>query len=76
MAVLEAGTYFGDLTLMLGERRTASVRTLGYAETFKLTAADFERIRQDYPELKDVMAKASQQRSGTMADLMLEGVVL
>jgi hypothetical protein len=75
-AVLEAGTYFGDLTLMLKERRTATVRSRGFTEMFQLTAADFERIRNSYPELRDVLTKASQERSGKMAELVMEGVVL
>jgi len=75
-ATLGAGTYFGDLTLMLGERRTATVRSRGFSETFQLSAAEFARIRAAYPELKDVMVKASQERSDTMAELVMEGVVL
>jgi len=75
-AVLTAGSYFGDLTLMLGERRTATVRSRDFTETFQLSASEFERIREAYPELREVMTKASQERSGSMAELMLEGVVL
>ena len=75
-AVLGPGTYFGDLTLMLGERRTATVRSRDFSETFHLSASDFDRIRKAYPELMEVMAKASAERSGTMAELVIEGVVL
>jgi CRP-like cAMP-binding protein len=74
--VLPAGSYFGDLTLMLGERRTATVRSRGFTETFQLSASDFERIREAYPELREVMTKASKERSSAMAELVLEGVVL
>jgi voltage-gated potassium channel len=75
-ATLGPGTYFGDLTLILGERRTASVRSREFVETFFLSAAEFERIREDYPELREVMTKASTERSDTMAELVMEGVVL
>jgi len=75
-ATLGAGTYFGDLTLMLGERRTATVRSRDFSETFQLSAAEFSRIKEAYPELTEVMAKASQERSDSMAELVLEGVVL
>jgi len=75
-ATLGAGEYFGDLTLMLGERRSASVRSEGFSEVFRLGAASFERIRSDYPELRDVLTRASQERSRKVAELVLEGVVL
>ena len=75
-ATLGPGTYFGDLTLMLGERRTASLRSRDFVETFFLSAAEFERIRKDYPEVREVMTEASKERSDTMAELVLEGVVL
>lgn len=75
-ARLGAGEYFGDLTLMLGERRSASVRSDGFSEVFRLGVASFERIRSDYPELLDVLAEASQERSSAVAELVLKGVVL
>jgi len=75
-AVLGTGVYFGDLTLILGERRTATVRSVGFTETFRLDATDYERIREAYPELREVMTQASKERSDTMAELILEGVVL
>lgn len=73
---LTEGDYFGDLTLLLGERRSASVRSVGFSETFQLDAASYERIRSDYPELREVLTKSSQERTSTLTELVLEGVVL
>lgn len=73
---LSAGDYFGDLTLLLKERRSASVRSVGFSEAFQLDAASYERIRSDYPELREVLTKSSSERSSTLTDLVLEGVVL
>lgn len=75
-ATLGAGEYFGDLTLMLGERRSASVRSVGFSEIFRLDTASFSRIRSEYPELIDILKRASQERSSTVAELVLDGVVL
>jgi hypothetical protein len=75
-ARLGAGEYFGDLTLLLGERRSASVRSDGFSEVFRLGVDSFERIKSDYPELLDVLTQASQERSSTVVELVLEGVVL
>jgi len=41
---LSTGDYFGDLTLLLKERRSASVRSVGFSEAFQLDAASYERI--------------------------------
>ncbi len=73
---LSTGDYFGDLTLLLKERRSASVRSVGFSEAFQLDAASYERIRSDYPELREVLTKSSSERSSTLTDLVLEGVVL
>jgi len=73
---LSAGDYFGDLTLLLGENRTATVRSAGFSEVFRLRSDAYHRIRTEYPELRDVMTRSSQERSDTVNRLVLEGVVL
>lgn len=75
-ATLGPGDYFGDLAMLLGERRSASVVARGFVEVFCLSVAQFERIREAYPELREVLTKASQEKSATVAELVLEGVVL
>jgi voltage-gated potassium channel len=75
-AHLGAGDYFGDLTLMLGERRGGSVRANEFVEAFRLKASDFERIRGSYPELREVLTKAANEKSESVAHLVLEGIVL
>jgi len=73
---LEDGEYFGDLSLLLGEKRTASVRTLTYCEVFLLTRDDFERIRREYPKFREVLKKMSSERTEKTQTLILEGIVL
>jgi CRP-like cAMP-binding protein len=73
---LSTGDYFGDLTLLLGENRSASVRSVGFSEVFRLDAEAYQRIRSTYPDLRDVLMKASQERSSTVAQLVLDGIVL
>jgi CRP-like cAMP-binding protein len=75
-AHLGAGDYFGDLTLMLGERRGGSVRANEFVEAFRLKASDFERIRGSYPELREVLTNAANEKSESVAHLVLEGIVL
>ncbi|MFT5375778.1 MAG: hypothetical protein ACI906_002605 [Candidatus Latescibacterota bacterium] len=73
---MEAGDYFGDLSLILNERCTASVKTLTYCEIFILTGDDFNRIRNDYPEFREVLKRTSAEKTERMSELILEGIVL
>lgn len=73
---LKAGDYFGNHSLILQERATATVSTMGFAELMYLDQHEYERIKQDYPEFVDMVAKAMSNNSEQMTEWMLEGVVL
>lgn len=73
---LRPGDYFGDVSLILGERRTASVRAATYCETFCLTREQFLRIGQEHPEFREVLEKVSAQKSQELFDHILEGIIL
>jgi len=70
------GDYFGNLSIMLGEKRTASVRTTNFCETFVLYSDEFFRIKEEYPEFMDVMKKMSSEKTEKTMQLMLDGVIL
>ena len=74
--ILEAGEHFGDLSLMLGEKRTAGVRATTYCDVFVLDREDFNRIKDQYSELRDVLKSVSGEKSERMSELVLEGVIL
>ncbi len=73
---LGPGDYFGDLSLLLGERRTASVHALTYSDVFLLPAREFERLKTEYEEFRDVLKKVSSEKTERMAELVMEGVLL
>jgi hypothetical protein len=73
---LEDGEYFGDLSLLLGERRTASVRSLTYCDAFLLSRLEFERIKREYSEFRDILKKISSEKTDKVAALVLEGIIL
>ncbi len=75
-AELVEGDYFGHMSMILGEKRTAAVTATTYCEVFVLTEQTFALIRKDYPELRDVMKKMSSEASEKLASLMLDGIVL
>lgn len=73
---LREGDYFGDLSLLLGEPRTASVRALTYCDMFFLAREEFARLRSAYPELRESLKRLSTERSEKLSALVLDGVVL
>ncbi len=72
----EAGDYFGDLSLLLGERRTGSVYALSHCDIFFLPSTAFNRLRADYPEFKEVLRRISSDKSEKLADLVSDGCIL
>lgn len=75
-ATLSSGEYFGDISILLGEHRTAGARATTFCEAFILDAEDFFRIKDDYPEFREVMKKMSSEKTEKTMQLMLDGVVL
>jgi voltage-gated potassium channel len=73
---LESGDYFGDLSLVLGERRSASVVARTYCDFFLLPKSAFERIRSDYEEFFEALKTLSSERSEKLSEFVLNGVVL
>jgi hypothetical protein len=73
---LESGDYFGYLSLLLSEKRTASVKALTYCEVFILTTMEFNRIKNEYPEFRDILKKVSSEKTEKVINLLLKGVTL
>ncbi len=73
---LEPGDYFGDLSLLLGERRTASVRALTHSDIFFLSSDEFERLRSEYPEFTEGLREIASGKSEKLADLVSQGCIL
>jgi hypothetical protein len=73
---LKAGDYFGDLSLLLGERRTGSVHAETHSDIFFLPSADFERLRSAYPEFRKVLREIASAKSEKLEDLVAAGCIL
>ncbi|KAK3269445.1 hypothetical protein CYMTET_22114 [Cymbomonas tetramitiformis] len=50
---LTAGQYFGEVAVLTGQRRTASIVAETYCELYSLSKADIERVLQDWPEIAE-----------------------
>lgn len=65
-AVLEAGSYFGEISVLCmssaGNRRTASVRSVGYTELFCLSKNDLMEVLNEYPVIKEEIEKIAKEK--------------
>jgi hypothetical protein len=73
---LSEGDYFGVMSLALGERRTATIKAIGFCDLLILNKEDFTRIKTEFPEFNDVLKRVSAERTEQLSALLLEGVVL
>jgi voltage-gated potassium channel len=62
VAVLGAGSPFGETALIRDEKRMASIRALTYCDVYVLTKADFDGLRRAYPEFDAQVARIVEAR--------------
>lgn len=74
--ILEDGDYFGNLSLVLRERRTASVQALTYCEVLILPQEAYHQIRSEYPAFQEVLEQVAATHTERIATLLLQGIVL
>lgn len=59
---LSAGSFFGEMSLLTGARRTATVMALSDVECYRLDKAAFERVVRDRPEIAESVAELLARR--------------
>lgn len=62
LAHIGAGNYFGEMSLLTGEPRSATVNAAEDTETFVLEKDDFDIILEKYPSISIAMSKIMSQR--------------
>lgn len=62
MNTLPEGEVFGEIALLLGSPRTASVRTQGYCELYQLDKEVFDTILAQHPTLKHHLEDIAKER--------------
>jgi CRP-like cAMP-binding protein len=63
LASLKEGDYFGEISLLTGRPRTASVRVLRPAELVRLAKKDFDRLVTERPEIMKFLENSRQERT-------------
>lgn len=62
---LEAGSFFGEMALLTGERRTADVTAVDFCQFQMLSRRDFNQFMARHPELRGAVAKMANERHST-----------
>jgi CRP-like cAMP-binding protein len=68
VAVTQAGGYFGEMSLLTGDPRTATVTARGNCTVLEITADAFRAYVQRHPEVIDGLAAAAQARRKELDD--------
>lgn len=75
MAVHGPGDAFGELALLEREQpRSTTVSALEAGETYAVHREDFARLRQEYPEVNDVLARLLGRRLRRTSELLAEAL--
>lgn len=67
VARLEPGQFFGEMSLMTGATRAATVIAVTDLQTFRLDRATFQELLKDHPELADHFAGVLATRQAELA---------
>ena len=64
--ILGSGQFFGELAILTGRRRSATVTAIGYCQLLRLSGRDFRRFAKRHPELRNRIRVVATDR---MTDL-------
>lgn len=62
LATLPGGSLFGEVALLTGGRRSATVVAEGECEVFEVSASELEQLSQRFPEVPRAIAEFAQRR--------------
>jgi len=65
--VLNPGDYFGEMALLAGEPRTATVRTTEPTELYSLAQADLKRLMEREPAVQAALGESLAKRHAALA---------
>jgi cAMP-dependent protein kinase regulator len=74
LANLGEGEFFGEIALLTGKPRTATIITNKDSELLELTRSDYEKIAAKYPNVKKVVEDFHLQRTYKTVEAMVEAL--
>lgn len=61
-AILKAGQFFGEISLLLSMPRTATIKATGFCELYRLDKDQFSIVVEQYPEFKQSIQVLAEKR--------------
>lgn len=72
LAIRGQGDTFGELALLTGEERTATVTALEPGETLVVRGSELRRLAQRHPELDEVLVRLLAEQVQRLSELLVE----
>ena len=66
IGALSAGQFFGELALLTGEPRSATIKAVTDSELLRLEKSDFKEILERHPSLADTLAEVVSSRQAVL----------
>jgi len=74
LAELKEGDFFGEVSLLTGKPRTATITSLDGAEVLELTRSDLEALERKHPRVRDVIREFYEKRVASTIEAMVQAV--
>lgn len=71
---LQEGDFFGEISLLTGAARTATVTAATRCELLELEAATLDSIAATHPQVRDVLDKFYQQRANSTVEVSIRAM--
>jgi len=70
-ATLGEGEFFGEVALLTGRPRTATIHAHGPVELMELSRADFDSISEEYPNVRKVVEDYMRERAKATIEVLV-----
>lgn len=71
LAVLSEGDFFGEVALLKGRPRTATVSAMGQTTVLEITREQVDTLASRHPEVRQVLERFCQERAHATVDAMV-----
>ena len=59
---MASGSFFGEMSLLYSQRRTAEVKAASYCDLYKLSKATFDAVTNDFPDFRNALLHTASKR--------------
>lgn len=70
LAILREGNFFGEVALLTGQKRTASITAMEECHLLQLTRENFDKLSKQYPHFRMTVEEAMEKRAYSTLELL------